>query len=123
MPKSVREILKDVQHGAVSHIYPFDRNEIVENSPFRFVGKWFETTFYIGGKIDTVGEQEILTRTYTVLTRFGKIENIKSTDLYEYAVEEQVTLIKRWDGKKGMFFFKDISNYKNWTIIPVDFVR
>jgi hypothetical protein len=88
-----------------------------------FIGKYPETSFYLGGIVRAVNGTDILTITYDVTTPIGKFRNVKSSDLRLYAIGEDVFILKKYDGVLGQFFWRDISYYKNWVIVPVNFQR
>ena len=124
--------------GAINLVHPLSDEFLIDNSPVMAIktpdGKWFETSFYIGGRIKTVildkgTPTDKTTITYDVHTRFGILKSLKASDLWEYKALDNVFLIKRWDGIHGDFFYRDITNKikvegestLKWLIVPVEF--
>lgn len=97
-----------------------------ESSPCLYSANWFETDCYSSGVITEIipeggpGGIGNVGATYRVRV---KAESVlaKSTDFAEYAVDDRVALLKKWDSTAGSMAWRDLGVFENWVILPVWF--
>jgi len=99
-----------------------------ESCPFVYAGNWFETRYYTSGIVTEVIEPDPgeVGNSYKVKVKGEEIE-MKSTDLYEYEVDDRVAILKTTTIFEAAFNWQDLAVWgagtevTEWVIIPVSF--
>lgn len=101
-----------------------------EKNPFLYSGHWFETTFYTSGIIKEKNEVEGSDPTdYTYKVRWHDDlpdAEVKSTDYFEYEVDERVAIMKDVGSNEATMNWKKLTEElgtfeEGWRIAPLSF--
>jgi len=103
IPKDNTEIVPGELVAILCRPWPLHCWWYQETSPFVYAGNWIETEFYTSGIVkevqvideDFTPEENEVGNRYKVWVKNEEII-VKSTDFYEYEVDERVGLLKTW---------------------------